>query len=61
MIKTCSQCHANRLENDKPHGFCSLGYKQKTTTTGKTPVDDCPAPRSHAELIAVMEIDKDET
>lgn len=54
-MKTCTDCPANRISNERPHGFCPLGYKQKLESRIKMPAEDCPKPASHAEVIAILE------
>lgn len=55
MTKTCTDCPANRIQNNMPYGFCPLGYQQKRAEHKLIPAGDCPAPKSHAELLAVLE------
>ena len=54
-MKTCHGCLA--LSQPNPHGqkFCPLGYEVIRINHVASPAEECPRPRTHAELLSAME------
>ena len=59
MIKTCHGCLA--LSQPNPYGpqFCPLGYEVIRINHAATPAEECPRPKTHADLIAADSRDKE--
>lgn len=54
-MRACTACPAYRLPNNKPHGFCPLGFEQVRQGYIVTSAGDCPKPKDHSELMHIME------
>lgn len=56
--RTCNNCRA--MQRLRLRGWCSLGYKTEGEPWDLKPMEPCPKPLTHREIIEIRKIMREE-